>query len=359
MKKYQIILAVILAAALTGCAKEENIGNSGGSSTGTSSESSVQNSSSTDNDGISSVSSTGSSDVSDNSNGFDSSDSTRNEDSAQPSGENGDPNATFLIGLDGSAILRSELSMIFTNDGTDGSAETFSEENFSGVLCDGFVYLAEPSGICRTSFDNEDVFDSEQMRFTDISESSKKDYKRVSVGETFCGLMLTEAQVNFARGNDSMEYTLGDGSIKLGSELGIPEIYFMGGSAKFSGQVALTGYISVATENDHGLAGGDIIFVPSGCECMLPVMGYRFDPDIGIVHMQRINSHNGLVWENEYGSIFLGNAADTTADLSDIPDDGSFVKASVTLDNISLTCGIGMMERFTADIADIEVFSAE
>lgn len=358
MKKYRIILAVIIAAALTGCAKGEN---SSGTSTGTSSESSVQSSTSSDNGGVSSKSSVNSEHSESSSDVPDNSDSLISTEDSNPqtSEENGDPNETFLVGLAGDTILRTELSMIFTNDGTDGSAETLSEENFSAVLCDGFIYLAEPSGICRTNFDNEDVFDSESVRFTDISESSQKGYKRVSVGETICGLTLSEAQVNFARGNDSMEYTLGDGSIKLGSELGLPEIYFMGGSASFSGQVTLTGYISVAAENDRGLMGGDIVFVPSDCECMLPVMGYRLDPDVGIVHFQRINSHNGLVWENEYGSIFLGNAADTTADLSDIPDDGSFVKASVTLDNISLTCGIGMMERFSADIAELEVITTE
>lgn len=355
MKKYQIILALILAAALTGCAKDEN---SSDASTGTSSESSVQSGTSSDNGGVSSENSTSSESSSNVQDNPDSSTST-DESAPQSSEENGDPDATFLVGLAGDTIMRSDLSMIFTNDGTDGSAETLSEENFSAVLCDGFVYLAEPTGICRTNFDNEDVFDSESIRFTDISESSQKGYKRVSVGETICGLTLSEAQVNFARGNDSVEYTLGDGSIKLGSELGFPEIFFMGGSASFSGQVTLTGYISVAAENDHGLMGGDIVFVPSDCECMLPVMGYRLDPDIGIVHFQRINSHNGLVWENEYGSIFLGNAANTAADLSDIPDDGSFVKASVTLNNISLTCGIGMMERISADIAELKVIQAE
>lgn len=356
MKKYQIILAVILAAALAGCANDEN---SADTSTKTSSESTVQSSSSTsdasstDNGGVSTESTAGSessSDMPDSDSSSDIEDST-----PQTSEDNGDPNETFLVGLAGDTILRSELSMIFTNDGTDGSPETFSKDNFSGVLCDGFVYLAEPTGICRTNLDNEDVFDSELMRFTDVSELPQKDYKRVSVGETICGLTLSEAQVNFARGNDGMEYTLGDGSTKLGSELGFPEIYFMGGSASFSGQITLTGYISIAAEGDSGLAAGEIIFVPSDCECMLPVMGYRLDPDVGIVHFQRINSHKGLVWENEYGSIFLGNAADATVDLTGIPDDGSFVKANVTLENITLTCGIGMMERCAAGIAELEV----
>lgn len=354
MKKNKALLAVVLILAmLSGCAKDEGISDS---SSGTSTDSSpvVGGESSsmqtTSEKPVSSQDSPESSDCS--------SDSSlpQTSETQGSSEETGDPDATFLVGPAGDTIYRSELSAIFTNDGTDVSPEAFSEENFSGVLCDGFVYLADPTGICRTSYDNADVFDSAAMRFTDVSEAAKKGYKRVSVGDTVCGLTLTEAQSNFARGNDSAEFTLGDGSIKLGSELGFPDIYFMGGSANFSGQLTLTGYISAAADNDHGLREGDIIFVPGGCECMLPVMGYRFDPDIGIVHYQRMNSHMGLVWENEYGNIFLGNTADTTADLNGIPDDGSFVKAEVTIDNIRLICGIGMMESCSAEIADITFF---
>lgn len=358
MKKNRNILALTLTAALlTGCGNDNE---SSSGSSGTSSESTIQ--STIISSGGSSRNDPESQDKPETSDiGSDESPSSSEDSVPQTietpvsSEEDTDPDATFLVGLAGDTISRSELSMIFTNNGSEGSPETFSKDIFSGVLCDGFVYLAEPSGICRTNYDNEDVFDSEAMRFSDISESSQKNYKRVTEGETICGLTLTEAQVNFARGNDSTEYTLGDGSTKLGSELGFPEIYFMGGSASFSGQVTLTGYISIAAEDEPGLMAGDIIFVPSGCECLLPVMGYRFDPDMGIVHYQRINSHNGLVWENEYGSIFLGNAYETTTDLSGIPDDGSYVKASVTLDNIELVCGIGMMEKYTAEIADLMI----
>lgn len=348
MKNNKVFLAVVLALAmLSGCAEEDKI---------------PDDLSGTSNDGSSAVigessavQSTSERPVSDPDSSLNS-DRPQTSETSNSSEETGDPDATFLVGPAGDTIYRYELSTIFTSDGTDGSPATFSEENFSGVLCDGFVYLADPTGICRTNYDNADVFDSAAMRFTDVPESTGKGYRRVSVGETVCGLTLTEAQSNFARGNDSAEFTLGDGSTKLGSELGFPDIYFMGGSANFSGQLTLTGYISVAADNEHGLEEGSIIFVPSDCECMLPVMGYRFDPDVGIVHYRRMNSHMGLVWENEYGNIFLGNIADTTADLSGVPDDGSFVKAEVTIDNIRLICGIGMMENCTAEIADITFF---
>lgn len=349
MKKYRIILALILAAALTGCAKDET-SSENSTSTSVPESSAPQNTSSDNNGGVPQNS------TPENSPDSSTESSTESAPSEpETSEETGDPENTFLVGLAGDVIRRSELSTIFTNDGTDGSPETFSEDNFSGVLCDGFVYLAEPTGICRTDYDNEDVFDSGAARFTDISEAPRKDYRKVEVGETFCGLTLTEAQVNFAHGLDGMEYVLGDGSTRLGSELGFPEIYFMGGMASFSGEVTMTGYMCVIAEDDRGVFAGDIIFVPSDCECTLPVMGYRLDPDSGIVHYPRLNSRNGMYWQNEYGYIALGNAESVSTDLSELPDDGSFAKVGVTFDNIRLTCGINMMESCTAEIVDIEV----
>ncbi|MBD5130652.1 MAG: hypothetical protein HDT43_12145 [Ruminococcaceae bacterium] len=349
MKKYRIILALILAAALTGCSKDEQSSESSSVSISESSSQSTENSvvvqstveSSSESSTESSTEST-----------------TESTQTSEPdnSEETGNPENTFLIGLAGDVIKRSELTMIFSNDGSDGDPETFSEENFSGVVCDGFVYLAEPSGICRTSYDDADVFDGDMVRFTDISETPKKDYERVSVGDTFCGLTLTEAQVNFAHGLDSMDYLLGDGSEKRGSELGFPEIYFMGGTASFDGEVTMTGYMCAAAEDERSIMAGDVIFVPSGCECTLPVMGYRFDPDVGTAHFPRINTRDDMYWENEYGYIYLGNTyGDITADLSEIPDDGSFVKVNITLSNIKITCGINMMESYSADIEYIEV----
>lgn len=348
MKKYNILLALILAAALTGCAKGET---SSGNTSETLTESSSQSTS--DNGGAPPFTPSAPESVS----SADSADSEpQTSEPAETSEPAADPDATFLVGLAGDTILRSELSMIFTGDGTDGSPETFSEDTFSGVLCDGFIYLAEPSGVCRTNYDNGDVFDGGMVRFTDVSGALRSDYSRVEVGETFGGLTLTEAQVNFAHGLDGTEYILGDGSTKLGGELGFPEIYFMGGMAAFDGKVTMNGYISVTAEDERGLFAGDIIFVPSGCECTLPVMGYRFDPDAGFVHYPLMNSRGGMYWVNDYGYISLGNAENVAADLSGLPDDGSFAKVSVTLDNIRMTCGINMMESYSAEIADIEVW---
>ncbi|MDE7361228.1 MAG: hypothetical protein K2N38_04785 [Oscillospiraceae bacterium] len=353
MKKYRIALALILAAALTGCAKE---GQSSDDPSAALPDSSATESSVSDNGGRPVDVSSG--DQSSSESSSDSAASASSDESSEPHDpetSEPDPDATFLVGLAGDTIMRSDLGMIFTSDGTDGSPETFSEDNFSGVLCDGFVYLAEPSGVCRTSYDNADVFDSETARFTDVSRSSERDYKRIEVGETFCGLTLAEAQVNFAHGLDGNEYVLGDGSTKLGSELGFPEIYFMGGTAKFEGEVTLTGYICVAAEDEQSLMEGDIIFIPSDCECTLPVMGYRLDPDVGIVHYPRLNNRGDMYWQNDYGHIYLGSAYNTELDLSELPDDGSFAKVNVTFDGLKLTCGINMMESCTAELIGFEV----
>ncbi len=347
MKKIRIILAFILAMTLTGCANNEQssvVSGNSESSDNVSTESSVIDS--TD------ISSTDFENASENSSSSES--SSESSDPSEPSESETNPDETFLIGLDGKPILRSELSLIFSNDGTDGTPEDFSTDNFSGVVCNGFVYLAEPSGICRTNYDNADVFDSEMLRFTDISETPKKDYKRANVGDTFGGLTLIDAQINFAHGLDETEYTLGDGSVKYGSELGFPEIYFMGGMATFEGEVTMSGYICQAAQDEYSIMTGDIIFVPSDCECTVPVMSYRFDPDVGTAHYPRINTRDDLYWENDYGYVYLGNVNATEADVSMIPDDGTFAKVNVTFDNITLTCGIGMMDTFTANIVSIE-----
>lgn len=351
MKKFRIILAFILVMALTGCANGEKssvVSGNSESSGNVSTESSV-----IDNTGVSSTNTENSSESIPGESSSENSSDSSSSSSSETSGSETNPDETFLIGLDGKPILRSELSMIFSNDGSDGTPEDFSMDNFSGVVCNGFVYLAEPSGICRTNLDNADVFDSGAIRFTDVSEIPKKDYKRANVGDTFGSLTLTDAQINFAHGLDEMEFTLGDGSVKRGSELGFPEIYFMGGMAAFEGEVTMSGYICKATEDEYSIMTGDIIFVPSGCECTVPVMSYRFDPNVGTAHFPRINTRDDLYWENDYGYVYLGNVSGTTADVSAIPDDGSFAKVSVTFDNIVLTCGINMMDTFTANIVNI------
>lgn len=321
MKTGRIILAVLLAAALCGCSKKG--GTSQGDSSGTQTSSEVSN---VQSEPVSSVGTGESSSVGGN----------VSEPISEPvvSGVR----ETFITGITGEKILTSEISLVYSNDGSEITPDGLTRENFSAVLCDGFAYLAEPSGLARNSADNADVFDSNLLQFSDVTPQPVSNYKRVNVGDSIGGLTLKEAQVNFASGK----------------EMGLPDIAFVYSSAMFEGELTMTGYISRAAEDSYNFMTGDLMFVPSDGESTLPVMSYTYDEQLGYCHsLQYVSSGSGFTWLNEFGYIYLGNASETTADISGIPDDGSFVKVKVTIDNLMMSSGIDRGNVITAEIVDI------
>lgn len=342
MKKYKILTAVLTAALLCGCSNKENSSqnstinvvsvvesdeNSGGESSGNSdtgvsskpAESSAQSSSVTESE----------------------------PEIAPPSGDE-----TFLVGLAGDRILRSEITRVFTSEG-DGSAEDLTEDNFSAVLCDGIVYVAKPSLKARNNKDNYNVYDGGNMEFTDMTSAPNKDYIRLEVGDKICGLTLTESQVNFARGSEQLTFDMNDGSVKTGAELGLPEIYFSGANAKFDGKITMVGYICCVAEDEYGIGAGDILFVPSDGEGNFPIMSYRLDGDNGFHNRSQVYSLSDLVWQNEFGYMYLGNSYDASADLSLLPDDGSFIKVQVTVDSFELSCGVNFVNTVKAELLNV------
>lgn len=343
MKKYKILSVILLAALLCGCSDKDSSSQIGTISVDASSD-----------DSSGTVSGVESSDVSDNGTSSEPADSSSQGTSESSPSEPPSGDETFLVGLAGDRILKSEITDVFSSDGSDVSPEALTEENFSGVLCEGFVYVAEPSGYAHNSVDDADVYDAGNMEFTDMTTVAIKDYKRLNVGDTLCGLTLREAQVNFARGSEENTFQMADGSVKTGAELGLPEIYFAGGMAKFDGELEMTGYICCLAEDDYGVGAGDILFVPSSGEGKFPIMSYRLDGDNGFHHVSQLYSISDLVWQNEFGYLYLGNAFDTTADISSLPEDGSFVKARVTVDNFELTCGVNFVNSVRAEIVEIE-----
>ena len=221
------------------------------------------------------------------------------------------------------------------------------------MLCDGIVYVAKPSLNARNNKDNYNVYDSGNMEFTDMTSSPNKDYIRLEVGDNICGLTLTEAQVNFARGSEQLTFETNDGSVKTGAELGLPEIYFSGGNAKFEGKITMVGYICCVAEDEYGIGAGDILFVPCDGEGNFPLMSYRLDGDNGFHCRTQVYSFSDLVWQNEFGYMYLGHAYDTAADISMLPDDGSFTKLQVTVDNFELSCGVNFVNSVRAELVDI------
>lgn len=274
--------------------------------------------------------------------------------SSAPESSEPNENETFLTGLVGDRILKSEITDVFTRDGSDCSPEDLTEDNFSAVLCGGFVYVAEPSKASRNSIDNADVYDADNTEFTDMTAEPLKNYVRLNVGDEICGLTLVEAQVNFARGSETTTFDLSDGTTKTGAELGLPEIYFTNGSAKFDGELMMSGYICRVPENDYGLGAGDIIFVPDDGQGNFPIMSYRLDGDNGFYHKSQVYSLSDLTWQNEFGYMYLGNEYNTTADTSSLPDDGSFVKATVTIDSFELSCGLNFINTVKAQLISID-----
>ena len=347
MKKYKIIIAAVLAVSLCGCSKKENSSNtvsstpvSSVSSVVTSSESAV--SSNNSNNSVNSSSGVSSEVVDESSESI--------SESVQPSSDQ-----TFLVGLAGDTILKSDITKVFTNDGGECAPEDLTEDKFLAVLCGGFTYIAETAGGSRNMIDNADVYDSTNMCFTDMNAVPEKNYIRLNVGDTINGLVLTSAETNFARGSDTTVFDLSDGSQKTGAELGIPEIYFSASSAKFDGEMTMTGYISKVANNEYDIAEGDILFVPCDGEANFPIMSYRLDGDNGFYHQTQVYSLSGFTWQNSFGYMYLGNVSDTTADVSALPEDGSFVKATVTVDNFELNCGVNFSNVVKAQIKDISV----
>lgn len=344
MKKIKIIAAILAAAALCGCSDKGS----------TSSENSVNSISIGSSPAESSAEPTKpeSSVAESTTNGTN---SETPAPSVPESSETPDENASFLVGLAGDRILKSEITTVFTADGSDCDPADLTEDIFQAVLCSGFAYLGESSGAARNIIDNANVYDSANMEFTDMGSDPVKNYVRVNVGETICGLTLEEAEVNFARGSETTVFETADGSSKQGSQLGLPEIYFTGGTAKFSGEVTLEGYISIAPENVYAVGVGDIIFVPCDGQAKLPIMSYRLDGVNGFYHASQMYSLPKLTWQNEFGYIHLGNVITTDADTSSIPDDGSFVKATVTIDSYELSCGLNFINSVKAKPINIDV----
>lgn len=340
MKKYRFLAAALAAALLCGCSDKGD-----SSQVSTISVVPAENSSEAASGG-------GNSDTVTSSEPVESTATSASGPVSEPEPDLPAGDETFLVGLAGDRIRKSDITKVFTADG-EGSPDDLTEDNFSAVLCNGFIYVAESSGEARNDRDNADVYDVGNMEFTDMSSAPVKDYVRLEVGETLCGLTLTEAEVNFALGSEQMSFTLEDGSVKTGADLGLPEIYFSGGAAKFDGELVMTGYICCMAEDEYGIGVGDILFVPCDGEGIFPITSYRLDGDNGFHHRPQVYAHSDLVWQNDFGYMYLGNSYDTSADISLLPDDGSFIKAQVTVNSLELTCGLNFVNQVRAELVDI------
>ena len=301
MKKSSIlILSIITAITLCGCETKQP-DSSDNSSVENSSESSTAESST------------------------DSTTESKPENSVpEETNETGEP--LVLVGLDGKIISEEDITKILDGEWKEAVLSELTTDNFTVAYIDG-VYVAPPTKICRTAEDNADVFDQENLVFTDLPKEHKTDdYTFIRVGDEICGLTVTYAYSKF---DTDLSEVYG---ITQAEE---PKIYYNQGVLQLDGEVELTGYLMVSGGTGSGFEEGDIFLIPSDCEIDLPVIACEFDPDEGFYHpVGELTSD----YSNEYGRIIVGNIHSTDIDISGLPTDWSTVKARVTVSNIYMSC---------------------
>ena len=255
--------------------------------------------------------------------------------------EQGEP--LVLIGLDGEVVSEEDYISALGLDWEEIPPTGLTTENFNRVDVEG-AYVMMPTG-CRTVNDHADVFDSENNVFTDLLPEHKTEFIRVKAGDEICGFKVRSASSTF-KSTYAKNYIEAD-----------PRAYFSYDSIELDGEIELTGYLCVIVGSRTFWEDGDIRFVPADREVNLPVIDYEFAPDEGFYHS--VGEHippegEPLRFTNEYGAIKLDPS---NVDTSSIPDEGSWVKARVTLNNISMSCSTYEipMSFVLADITELTI----
>ena len=304
MKKSSIlILSIITAITLCGCetklpdnSRDSSVTNSGENSTASSTDSTTE--------------------------------SIPNNSATEETTEKGEP--LVLIGPDGNTVPEEDYISAFGTEWNEIPTTGLTTENFNRVKVEG-SYVMMPTG-CRTVNDHADVFDSENNVFTDLLPQHKTEFIRVKAGDEICGFKVKSA-VSYFESKDGAFADELHTDPKTGAD-----VYFSWDELELEGEIELTGYLKVITRDQTFWSTGDIRFVPADREVNLPVIDYEFDPDEGFYHSvgERIPPESeALRYANEYRAIKLDPAA---VDISGIPDDNSWIKVRVKLNNISMSC---------------------
>ena len=287
MKRFAVILSIITAISLCGCDVKEP------QSTPDSSVNNSSESSATESYTESSTES-----------------STENsEPEVNEPEEPEEPRPSIPMGIE--TVPTEDYIGFFDVYGVDFPPEELeSHLDYYGVRAKG-AYVYMPTKICRTSRDNADVFDSDNLKFSDTPTRRASEPFRVKEGDEVCGHTVKSAVSN---------YGVYDGGI-------LSRLFSV--SLELEGTAELTGYMSIQPEDEYGISAGDIKFIPSDCEIDLPVVDFNQQSFRGMC--------DDIVYFNEYGITHLGNANRMTVDLTGIPSDSSYVKVRVTVENIRLS----------------------
>ncbi len=242
---------------------------------------------------------------------------------------------TVLIGLDGEPIYTSEITAI---DGTDKTAAELTKTDYNtSVLCEGFQYFTEPSGVAYNNYQHSKMFDD--ILFKGEIPENKNKCKRVNVGEEICGLKLVDAVSEF----------------KIDDYENTPEPYYYDGYhfgtdskkplAQFEGSVTLEGFLGATSRNLYDPDGGLLCFNPT--ESKLPILGNK--PKF----CERTNYiGNDFATFSETPEIQCGYIQDLKCDWAGL-DIGDMAFVRVTLTSIEYISS----QFINAEIENIEMLS--
>lgn len=211
------------------------------------------------------------------------------------------------------------------------------------VNCDGFAYIAEPTGVCFNTIENPDRFDSVNFKF-DPAAPSEAVYKRYKVGDSICGLTISEATTQFINQPICSH----------------DEKYFGGCLVSFDGSTELTGYLIILTDDEYGVGGeGDIIFVPDSKSQTLPVMNYNRASDERGVYSDLTNHcislTGGFACQSEYPFINCGNISNYGSTMFAAIKENTPTAVKITADNIYMSSRVDWLVRITMQIEDMDI----
>lgn len=317
MKKFTaIICTMAMLMALTACGNTENPESKPENSTSESSDTATANSESTSTEPESN--------------------SSAENVSNEPETQIGEP--TFLIGLDGKAILTSEITSL---EDTDKTAETLTKDDlWAKVYCYGFAYYKEPLNIGYNNYKNPEMFDG--FNFLGDIPENKNEWKRVYVGDEICGLKVKSASVNFC---------VNDGDYKF------PERYICANEnlIAFEGTIEVEGFLEVNQNSvQYPKSNGLMWFYPTSINLPIVPTSLDLDDEKGFIRGMGITGtycHDlDFLTFGEFGEINLGNINDAQCDMKGIGT-GDIAYARVTLKDIEVGGFVG------AKLENVELLS--
>lgn len=243
---------------------------------------------------------------------------------------------TFLIGLDGKAILTSEITRL---ECTDKTVETLTEDDlYADIYCEGFTYVKLPLDEGYDNYHNPEMFDG--YKFIGEAPVNKNEWRRVSVGDEICGLKVKSATAYFCV-NDWRD---------------VPERHY---SPQFSnveleGSVEMEGFLQVTARSvNYPEIGETVWFYP--VKNKLPIMPYinfnnetKFDVPF---ESHWIFDVSDLRYAGEGVDGAFGRLNDMVCDMDGLGV-GDVAYARVTISGITLTSG-----AFAGTLESVELLS--